>query len=156
MKPFITAALFIFLLPGCKSGNNLSKQEAISLMNEKVASSCYIFVPQTAIPMSGRSISLDNSYSLKVSKDTIQSYLPYFGRAYTVPISSSDGGTKFVSTDFNYNISNKKKGMWNVTIETKDVPVRYKLLLKIGDSGYGTLIVQETNRQSISFYGKIE
>jgi hypothetical protein len=156
MKPFIAVVLFIFLLAGCKSGDNLSKEESISLMNEKVASSRYVFVPQTAIPMNGRSISLDNSYSLKVSKDTIESYLPYFGRAYTAPISSSDGGIKFISTDFNYHISDKKKGMWDVTIETKDAPLRYKLLLKIGDSGYGTLVVQETNRQSISFYGKIE
>lgn len=157
MRTFITTILFIFLLLGCKSGNNLSKDETISLMNEKVASSRYTFIAQTAIPLSGRSINLDNSYSLKVSKDTIESYLPYFGRAYTAPISpSGDGGIKFVSTDFKYNVSDKKKGMWDISIETKDVPVRYKLFLKIGDSGYGTLIVQETNRQSISFYGKIE
>lgn len=157
MRTFITTILFVFLLLGCKSGDNLSKDEIISLMNEKVASSRYTFVAQTAIPLSGRSINLDNSYSLKVSKDTIESYLPYFGRAYTAPISpSADGGIKFVSTDFKYNVSDKKKGMWDISIETNDVPVRYKLFLKIGDSGYGTLIVQETNRQSISFYGKIE
>lgn len=157
MKTFITITLTVFLLLSCKSGDNLSKEEAISQMNEKVESSRYIFVPQTAIPMGGRSINLDNSYSLKVSRDTIKSYLPYFGRAYTAPISAStDGGIKFISTNFDYKISDKKKGMWDVTIETKDTPVRYKVLLKIGDSGYGTLTVQETNRQSISFYGKIE
>ena len=156
MKTFITTILFVFLLLGCKSGDSLSKQETISLMNEKVASSRYTFVAQTAIPVGGRSINLDNSDSLKVSKDTIESYLPYFGRAYTAPMSSTEGGIKFVSTDFNYSVSDKNKGMWDISIETKDVPVRYKLFLKIGDSGYGTLTVQETNRQSISFYGKIE
>ncbi|MFT4221855.1 DUF4251 domain-containing protein [Dysgonomonas sp.] len=157
MKTFITTILLVFLLQGCRSGDNLSKEETASLMNEKITSSRYTFVAQTAIPLSGRSINLDNSYSLRVSKDTIESYLPYFGRAYTAPISTSaDGGIKFVSTDFDYSVSDKKKGMWDISIETKDVPVRYKLFLKIGDSGYGTLIVQETNRQSISFYGKIE
>ena len=92
MKTFITTILFVFLLLGCKSGDSLSKQETISLMNEKVASSRYTFVAQTAIPVGGRSINLDNSYSLKVSKDTIESYLPYFGRAYTAPMSSTEGG----------------------------------------------------------------
>lgn len=156
MKTFITTILFVFLLSGCKSGDSLSKQETISLMNEKIASSRYTFVAQTAIPVGGRSVNLDNSYSLKVSADTIESYLPYYGRAYTAPMSSAEGGIKFVSTDFDYSVSDKKKGMWDVSIETKDVSTRYKLFLKIGDSGYGTLTVQETNRQSISFYGKIE
>ncbi|MDR1090384.1 MAG: hypothetical protein LBL79_04840 [Prevotella sp.] len=68
MKTFITIVLFAFFLQGCKSGDNLSKEETVSLMNEKVASSCYIFVPQTAIPLSGRSIHLDNSYSLYSNK----------------------------------------------------------------------------------------
>jgi len=156
MKTLITAILTTLLLFSCKSGSNLSKEENSSLMNEKIETTNYTFVAQTAIPMSGRSISLTSEYSLKVTKDTIESFLPYFGRAYTAPMSATDGGIKFVSTDFNYKVSDKKKGMWKADIETKDIPTKYKLSLSIGDSGYATLTVQEVNRQSITFYGKIE
>lgn len=157
MKTYITIfVLSAIMLSGCKSGEGLSKAEVISSVTEKVDAPNYTFVPNTAIPMSGRSINLDSSYSLKISKDTVESYLPYFGRAYTAPMSPTEGGIKFVSTDFDYTISEKKKGMWNVSIETKDTQTKYKILLNIGETGYTSLTVQETNRQSISFYGKIE
>lgn len=158
MKTYIItiAVLSAITLFSCKSGENLSKAEVISLVTEKVEASNYTFVPSTALPVSGRAVNLDRSFSLKISKDSIESYLPYFGRAYTAPISPTEGGIKFASTDFDYTISEKKKGMWNVSIETKDTRTRYKILLNIGETGYTSLTVQDTNRQSISFYGKIE
>ena len=38
-----------------------------------------------SIPMSGRSVDLTSSYSLEVKGDSVISYLPYFGQAYSVP-----------------------------------------------------------------------
>ena len=45
-----------------------------------------------------RSIYLSPYYYLKVSKDTVVAYLPYFGRAYTAPADPTEGGIKFTST----------------------------------------------------------
>ncbi len=156
MKALITTTLIALFIFSCKSGENLSKQEIITEITNKIESGNYTFIPQTAIPMGGKSININYSYSLKVSKDTIESYLPYFGRAYVAPSPMDEGGIKFVSTDFDYTISDKKKGMWDVTIDTKESPKRYKLTLKIGDTGYTTLTVLDNNRQPINFYGKIE
>lgn len=157
MKTIITAATFIALLlfVGCKSGESLSKQETIAQITKKIESGDYKFIPQKAIPMAGNPISLSYSFALKVSKDSIDSYLPYYGRAYTAP-SPTEGGIKFVSTDFDYTISEKKKGMWDISIIPNDNQKRYRLSLNVGDTGYGTLTVQDNNRQSISFYGVIE
>ncbi|MBK5719422.1 DUF4251 domain-containing protein [Dysgonomonas sp. Marseille-P4677] len=152
---FIFISISILLL-GCKSGDSLTKQEIINDITQKLESQNYTFIPSTAIPMGGKSIHLNYSYSLKVSKDTINSYLPYFGRAYVAPSPTDEGGIKFVCTDFVYTISDKKKGVWNVDIETKDGVKKYKLRLIVGDSGYTTLSVQDNSRQAISFYGKIE
>lgn len=156
MKKIVVIMLIAVLGFGCKTGNSLSKEEIISSMNEKIESSNYTFIPRTAIPMSGRSVNLDYSYSLKVSKDTITAYLPYFGRAYTAPISMDDGGIKFTSTDFDYSVSAKNKGTWDISIETKDTQRKFSLIMKVGDTGYTSLTVSENNRQPISFYGKIE
>lgn len=150
---FITIAILAF---SCKSGESLTKEETISRMKEKIESVNYTFIPQTALPMGGKSVNLNYSYSLKVSKDTVDSYLPYFGRAYTAPMSSSEGGIKFTSKDFDYSVSEKKDDMWNVTIVTKDTRQKYTLNLSIGNTGYATLTVNENSRQPISFYGKIE
>ena len=90
MRTILVLTDIVILGFSCKVGDSLTKQEFITKLTEKIESANYTFVPQTALPMSGKSISLDYSYSLKVSKDTINSYLPYFGRAYTAPISPTD------------------------------------------------------------------
>ncbi|MDR2950851.1 MAG: DUF4251 domain-containing protein [Prevotella sp.] len=156
MKKFTIIILIATLGFSCKSGSSLSKEETITSMTEKIESSSYTFIPQTALPTSGRSVNLNYSYSLKVSKDTISAYLPYFGRAYSAPISPDDNGIKFTSTDFEYSVSDKRKGMWDVNMMTKDTQRKFNLILRVGDTGYATLTVNENNRQPISFYGKIE
>lgn len=156
MRAILVLTAIVILGFSCKAGDSLTKQEVITKLTEKIESTNYTFVPQTALPMSGKSISLDYSYSLKVSKDTINSYLPYFGRAYTAPISPTDEGIKFTSKDFDYSVTKNKKGIWDVSITTKDTPRKYSLSLSVGDTGYATLVVNENNRQPISFYGKIE
>jgi hypothetical protein len=53
-------------------------------------------------------------------KDTINAYLPFYGKAYSIPYGSNEGGIKFTSTDFNYTLTPKKKGSWDITIIPKD------------------------------------
>lgn len=149
--------LTIVFYGGCKITDGLSKEEKISFYENKIINTNYTFIPSSAIPSNGmKTVHLNSSYALKISKDTIISYLPYFGRAYTAPYPNGEGGIKFSSTDFEYKTSPKNKGMWNINIETKDTTPKYQLIMNIGETGYTTLIVQENNRQSISFYGQIE
>lgn len=157
MKKIIFLIAITALLISCKSGSGLSKAEEMAQTTAKIESMDYSFLPQTALPMGGRSVSLSYPYSLKVSKDTISSYLPYFGRAYTAPYPSDEGGIKFTSTNFEYDLIGNGNGNWDATIETKDEnKKKYRLTLKMSDSGYATLTVLDNDRQSISFYGKIE
>lgn len=149
--------LSLFGLNSCKSGSSLSKEEIADNIKAKIDSVNYTFSPQTALPMGGRSVNLTLSYySLKVSKDTVKAQLPYFGRAYVAPTNLQDGGIKFVSTDFNYNVAEKKNGDWEISITTNDTQPKVDLRLSVSDNGYSTLYVLDNNRQPISFYGKIE
>jgi len=50
-----------------------------------------------AVPMAGRSVNLTSPYSLEIHGDSILSYLPYFGRAYSAPY----GGGDFVVATIN-------------------------------------------------------
>lgn len=154
----VILAFSVFGLTSCKSFSSLSKQEIAANIENKIDSANYTFSPQTALPMGGRSVNLTLSYySLKVSKDTVKAYLPYFGRAYIAPANLSDGGIKFVSTNFTYNVLEKKKGgEWDISIITNDTQPKVELRLSVSDTGYSTLYVLDNNRQPISFYGKIE
>src|SRR5882672_9273272 len=71
-----------------KAEKQAAKKAAISNM---VDSQSYVFKAQSATPMSGRNRQLTSDYDLKVTKDQVVSYLPYFGRAYSAPIDPSQG-----------------------------------------------------------------
>jgi hypothetical protein len=161
----ILKAVFLsLLLAGMAASNTASAQNTDKQQKEAaketsiknlVDSQRYVFIAQTATPLSGRTRQLTSQYDLRVKKDTITAFLPYFGRAYTAPIGATEGGIKFNSKDFQYTLKEGTKGGWDVYIQTKDANDTYRLNLSISKSGYATLQVSTNNRQPISFYGYI-
>lgn len=116
----------------------------------------YVFQAQSVFPMRGRTRQISGEgYDVAVSKDTVNSYLPYFGRAYTAPIDPSKGGIQFISKDFEYTEKPGKRGGWDITIKPKDVRDVQQLFLSVSEDGYASLQVTSTNRQPISFNGVI-
>jgi hypothetical protein len=115
----------------------------------------FVFKAQTALPTAGSARQLTSDFDLQVSKDTIVSDLPYFGRAYTPPLNPAEGPLRFTSTDFQYMVSNKKKGGWNITITPKDVQDPRQLTLSIFENGTASVMVTSYNRQPISFNGYV-
>jgi len=153
------ALLAICSLPGHMNAQDTKqdKQAAKAAAIKKlVDSQTYVFVAQTALPMSGSTRQLTSDYDLRVTKSSVVSYLPYFGRAYTAPIDPTRGGLQFTSKDFEYTATPGKKGGWNILIKPKDYRDVQQMTLGISESGYGTLQVLSTNRQPISFNGYIK
>jgi len=126
-----------------------------AVITKIVAEQNYVFTAQSVTPMGGRFRQLTTEYTVKVSKDTVTSDLPYFGRSYTADIGSSEGGIHFTSTSFEYQITERKKGGWDVTIKFKDVKDAQQFNFSIFDSGSTSLQVTSTNKQPISFNGYI-
>lgn len=96
-----------------------------------------------------------SQYQLTVAKDSVEAYLPYYGRAYTATMNPDDSGIKFKSKDFKYKIGQKKKGAWVITINPKDTKDTQSMTLNVSENGYATLNVNSNNKQSISFNGYI-
>ncbi len=135
----------------------------------------YVFVATTAFPLNsvdvnkvlskmagstgGGSIPLTGSnYDVKVTKDSLAAYLPYYGRAYTARMGGvNDGGIKINAKEFKYKLEKRKKGGWVITMNPKnltdDYNSNYNLILTVTPNGYGTLSVNSNNQQSISFNG---
>ncbi|MDB5118985.1 MAG: hypothetical protein JWN56_203 [Sphingobacteriales bacterium] len=116
----------------------------------------YLFQALTATPLGGGLIQLNSSnYDLVVSPGSIQCYLPFFGRAYSAPYGSSEGGIKFSSTDFDYSVKKKTKRGWSIVIKPNDnYDVRF-LRLEVSKNGYASLTVISTDRQQMLFNGTI-
>ncbi|HEX9508930.1 MAG TPA: DUF4251 domain-containing protein [Puia sp.] len=152
---FILALLSQSTLLYAQSTKADKQAEKAAGIKNLVDSQNFVFKAQSAMPMSGRTRQLTSDYDLKVTKDQIVSYLPYFGRAYTAPIDPSQGGIQFTSKDFDYTVEARKKGGWDVQIKPKDYRDVQQMSLSISENGYATLQVTSTNRQAISFYGYI-
>lgn len=135
-------------------------QARVTLVDSLLKTNNFKFVAQQASPLRGNIVSqrllqLDGSYYLKVSKDTIDCYLPYFGVAQQAPYGSNDNGIQFISTDFTYNKTNSKKVV-EITIVPKKTDKANKLFLTISESGQATLNVNSDTRDAIFFTGTVE
>src|SRR5215471_6953240 len=84
-----------------------AKQEA--QIKQIVDSQHYVFRAQTAYPLGGRTVQLTSDYDLKITKDEVVSYLPYYGRAYSATPGSSDNGLNFTTKSFEYKSTPTKK-----------------------------------------------
>ena len=133
----------------------LNAQDQTEKVQTMVDLQNYTFVAQHALPMTGRSISLTSEYDLSVGLDTICAYLPYFGRAYVAPIDPTEGGIKFNSTDFDYQLKKNRKGGWTAHIRINDGRQRVQMTLNIAVNGSALLSVNDNNRQAISFSGYV-
>ncbi|WP_316822205.1 DUF4251 domain-containing protein [Pedobacter gandavensis] len=96
-----------------------------------------------------------SQYQLIINKDSIEAYLPYYGRAYTSTMNPDESGIKFKSKKFGYKTTARKKGGWIIDITPKDTKDVRSMSLSISSAGYATLSVNSTNRQPITFNGVI-
>ena len=113
----------------------------------------FVFIPQSVSPMSGGTRQLTPDFEFRINRDTIYSYLPYFGRAYTTM--PGEGGISFTSTSFEYKTKDRKKKGWELTIRPKDVRSVRSMNFTLFENGYATLFVNSDHRQPINFYGYI-
>ena len=143
---------------GCgTTQTSVEKNEKAELLNEHIKNLKFKFNATYAYPLNYKSIYLSPYYDVRVSPDTINAYLPYYGRAYRAPMDSNEGGIKFESTKFEYDVEKgKKQGNWLITIHTKDTSRPFTLHFDLWDNGTGRLDVQDPDRQSISFQGIVE
>jgi uncharacterized protein DUF4251 len=150
----IQKMLFIVCLLGLSSFSLRAQDKTVAVKN-LVDSGEFIFHAQTAMPSSGPTKQLTSEYDVRLSKNAFVSHLPYFGRAYSAPYGSGNGGFNFTSKDFAYSSKTRKKGGWEISIKPKDVTDVREFLLTVSESGHGTLRAMSNNRQPISFTGYV-
>lgn len=136
-----------------KKAKEATKQVSIQKM---IASRLYSFSAESALPINDGSIPLTYGYYLRVQRDTLIAYLPYFGDAYEIPMDlTADNGIDFTSTKFTYNAVQNIHG-YEITIVPQDVKDVKKMYLDISPDGYASLRISNLSRSGINFNGSIE
>lgn len=106
-----------------------------------------------AYPMRGNSRNLTSNYSVEIRNDSVFSYLPYFGIAYSVPYGGGKG-LIFNERITDYKLTFDKKGTAKIRFKTRTEEDSFIYLISIYISGSASINVTPTNRQSISFRGE--
>lgn len=116
----------------------------------------FVFKAQSAWPLQGNTIQLTPGFDMKVKDDSINTYLPYYGRAYQAGYNNTGGGISFTSVKFDYKLKDNGKKGWELVIKPTDVKDINQLIYSVATSGYATLQITSNSRQAISYYGIIE
>lgn len=154
--------IFCFILLAWLGGGSFlsaqTKQEITEQkekeIKERVESGHFIVSVDRALPMRGRSVHLTTLYSLELKGDSVISYLPYFGRAYTAPYGGGNS-MDFAERVTGYHLSYTKKGAAVIEFKAKTQDDRFAFRLLIYPDGSTTIQVIPVNRQSITYYGKV-
>jgi hypothetical protein len=152
MKPLINLIILSLVF----ATTTLAQNEKNDPVRDAIESKHYVFKARTVMPATGGTRQLTSAYDLTVSEDSVVAFLPYFGRAYSATPGQANQGINFTSTDFTYSVKQGKKGGWMIEIKPKDAGDVQQLNLNLSKNGYGTLLVNNQNRQSISFTGKAD
>lgn len=115
----------------------------------------YVFIPTHAMPLGGGSIQLSYTFEAEVKGDSIFSYLPFYGVAYHVEYGGRNSAFDFSLPMEKYEMEEDGKG-YQIKLEVKNKMDYITYSLFVSEMGYATLNITSTNRQAISYYGRIE
>ena len=108
-----------------------------------------------ALPMGGRTVNLTSSYSLEMRGDSVVSYLPYFGRAYSAPYGGGNGGVRFEKSITDYQCSYNKKGTAQIKFVARTDDDTYRFDVQVYPNGSAFINVTPVNKQSITYHGEL-
>lgn len=151
------AILCVCALSACGTAQTAAEKEkqAIEIVRA-VEEPHFTFQATYAHPTGYKSIYLSPFYDVKVSSDTVEVYLPYYGRAYRAPMNPSEGGYRFTSTDFTYKVmAGKKKANWLAEIVFHDTDRPITFHFDLWENGTARLNVSDVDKQQISFQGNL-
>lgn len=143
------------ILTACSTMTAAERAEKALAVERALASRHYVVDVQMMYPRRGRAVNVTSNYSLEVKGDTLVSYLPYFGRAYSIPY----GGGKafnFSAPISSYESVRDEKGRTYVRLVTDNEEDVITFQLEIFDNGQATIDVQAREREPITYSGELE
>lgn len=156
MKNLVVLVLALVFMLNMSAQDNNDETDNFAL----IESQAFVFEANRLTAQNGFTKSLTSEYSLTIKGDSANAYLPYVGEAYSAPIGES-GAVIFdnIMESFNSELKEHKKEKNNMLIlsfKVKGEGGMYDCHLSVGKSGYASLVVIPSNKQSVSYSGNIE
>lgn len=152
---FVACSTAMYNADGTKMTKQEIKAARAQHVREGIENRDFKIIVDRMYPMRMPARHLSSLYSLEIKGDTIVSYLPYFGRAYSVPY----GGGKalnFTGIMSYYDIHQVRKEETRIEIGVENDEDTYIYSLSIFDNGNTSIDVRSRNREQIAFSGEME
>ncbi len=134
-----------------KEKKRVEKEKEIAAL---VESRNFVFRASRAIPTGYKSVDLTtNANFVKFSPGLIESWMPFFGRAYSVSY-GGDAGIKFEGKPQIFTVEKKMKN-YEVEAKVQSNNDTYTINLSVSFEGSSFMIISSNNRTSISYNGEI-
>ncbi len=141
--------------PDLKLSRKERKEAERVKVERMLADTVYIVDVTTAVPMGWKNIHLSADYRLSVNGNRVVSYLPYFGRAYSLPYGGGEGLT-FEGETADYRMVQGKRGMKDIGFTVRTREDSFEFHIDISPDGDVSMTVLSNNRQPISFSGHLK
>lgn len=156
---YLAAITLTIVVAGCGATDTMSKQErqraTAYAVDSMLADRHYTVRVNTMHPMRGRSVSVSPDFNMRVSGDSLYCYLPYFGRAYSVPYNSREGALDFEAVVDCYTMEAEKRGGMGITFTTKSADDELQFRLTVFDNGNTSISIVPQRRDMIRFEGEL-
>jgi len=129
--------------------------EKKAVVKKLIADKTWRFDADRMLPTSGPSKTLTTNYGVDFLTDKIESYLPFFGRAYKADYGGTNSPMDFKAEVEDYKIEDWKKGGWMIHFSVRNKSDFMQFTYTISATGSATLNVNSSDRQNISYQGEI-
>ena len=133
---------------------NLNDKEKVvlNLIHEMLQDTTFVFNATDMMVRGGGNVSLGYDCDVQVNKEIVTSYLPFIGKAYNISTDIQNSGLDFTLPLQDYYFQKKRSG-FRAGFKVNNNLDLMNFTFYISKTGYTTLTVGSTRRQSISFYG---
>ena len=146
--------LIVGTIPVIAQSKKEKRDEIAQQAREIIDSNHYKIDVDRMLPMNGNSRTLTSSYSLEIRNDSVISYLPYFGQAYSIPYGGGKG-LIFDEALSEYTAKYHKKGKVEIKFTVRTDEDRYTYRITIFPNASASISVNSNNRQPISYQGEM-
>ena len=151
-----TAAVVMLVATACATTPKASVSETATARADEImeaaTSRMFTVSVNTANTRRGRTVPVTSDFRLRVCGDSVFSYLPYFGRAYSVQHGGGKG-LNFDSRVADYTVRAVDKGTVRIEFRTRTDEDVYRYRIEVGGNGSATIYVRAQQRDDISFDG---
>ncbi len=151
---FMCAGSSISAFCADRQKNDAKDKARISEVDSLLKAQYYRITVDKAFPTAGKMINLTTPYYVEVKTDTVDSHLPYFGRAYSIPYGGGDG-LNFEESLSDYSMTKGKKERNEIKFSVRTSEDTFDFNITVYPEGEAYVSIISNNRQPISYTGEL-